>query len=101
MRTEYANQNKPIEFTDHASRRCQQRGIKRESAYLAAVYGHKTRAGQGMFKMFFSKSSIFKAIRSGKQLRRSDLEDAVGVGVIIRTRIGLPPVVVTVLPKNN
>tara|TARA_A100001037_G_C14890613_1_gene518232 strand:- start:246 stop:551 length:306 start_codon:yes stop_codon:yes gene_type:complete len=100
MQTQCKNLNRTIEFTDHAVRRCQQRGIKKETAYLAAVYGKKTRAGHGLFKMFFTKSCILKTIRSGKKMRRADLEAAVGIGVIIKMRNGLPPVVVTVLPKN-
>jgi len=100
MQTQCKSQNKIIEFTDHAVRRCQQRGIKKETAHIAAVYGKKTRASHGMFKMFFTRSCILKAIRSGKKMRRADLEGAIGVGVIIRMRNGLPPLVVTVLPKN-
>ena len=101
MQTQCKNLNRTIEFTDHAVRRCQQRGIKKESAHLAAVYGKKTRARHGMFKMFFTKSCILRMIRSGKKMRSADLEAAVGVGVIIRMRNGLPPIVVTVLTKNS
>lgn len=92
-------EKKTIEFTDHAIRRCQQRGIKKQFASLAAIYGKKSRAGQGMFMMFFNRSCFQKAIRSGGKLRRGELEAAIGVRVIVRVRKDSSLIVVTVLPK--
>ena len=70
-----------MEFTNHAIRRINQRGISRDSIDVIWKYGRESFAPGGVYKLFFGKKECHSAISELKKMIKI-LETAKG-GILI------------------
>ena len=76
-----------VEFTKHAARRCQQRGIRQEAIYVVAKYG-KPRYSNGGVTIAMDKAARREAKKEmgGREFKR--VAENLGIYVILSLDMG-------------